>query len=70
MSVLCTRVVYVYTTLASIAYWENVTASEIGGISVAAESAPFQKCGQAPTAILSFKPRTVLLCSSPRSITV
>lgn len=48
----------------------KLTTSKQGGIPVAAESAPFQWCGQAPAAVISFKPKTVLVRSSPHSISI
>lgn len=70
MSTSPSRVVYVYTPLASVAHQENGTASEKGGISVAAESAPFQWCGQAPAAVTSFEPRVVLVRSYPHRVSI
>jgi len=64
--ILHSRVLYVYTPLATVAHWENVTASKKGGISVAAESASFQQCGQAPAAVRSFQPKAVHIHSSDR----
>lgn len=67
MSVFHSRVVYAHTPFVSVAHQERVTVWKKGGTSVAAESDPFPHCGQAPAAVTSFEPRTVLVHSSPHS---